>query len=153
MYKLLNIPLLTGYFRNKHHVSTNHIRPTLWKVILLLIFYNPLFTVISLFTVPAPLCKCQDFMLSDDNKQENKTKKQGESMQHFRHGQIHIWALGLTSHPFCLSKKSKHKKVKAERQWERVAINTPVKNNRGLKWCQKGKETNKQTTTMSPTEI
>lgn len=61
-------------------------------------------------------------------------------MQHFRHGQIHIWALGLTSHPFCLSKKSKHKKVKAERQWERVAINTPVKNNRGLKWCQKGRD-------------
>lgn len=59
-----------------------------WKVLLLLIFYNPLFMVMSLFTFSAPLCKCHYSMLSDDNNNniKTKTKKErflnNESIQH-----------------------------------------------------------------------
>lgn len=100
-----------------------------WKVILLLIFYNPFIMVMSSFTFSAPLCKCHYSMLSDDNNKRKKNEqnkkerfKEWESIQHFWPGAQRDSHLGSTSRPAHLSKISKQKRLKAglSVKWIRV---------------------------------
>lgn len=85
----------------------------LWKVILLLIFYNPLFMVMSLFTFSTSLCKCHYSMLSwrqqwqINNKQRRGLKN--ESLYNTVRGRGTVSHLGtwIDLWPVALFKKKK----------------------------------------------
>lgn len=94
----------------------------LWKVILLLIFYNPLFMVMSLFTFSTSLCKCHYSMLSwrqqwqINNKQRRGLKN--ESLYNTVRGRGTVSHLGtwIDLWPVALFKKKKVNKKKVKKQ-------------------------------------
>lgn len=115
-------------------ITNQHTSSVFWKVLLLLIFYNPLFMVMSLFTFSAPLCKCHYSMLSDDNnnnkKQNNKKERfeEWESIQHFCQGaerDSHFASrIDLSSLPLVKKKKVNKRRLKAglSVKWIRVEL-------------------------------